>query len=131
MSVDTQEASCCGLLKDLSYLVVTTIYWTSTGRSPIMSLTVILFELAIAPVLLALAALLVNIIRGVISRFTKYVFLRRVNGPKRRSFVAGNLQDLYGPAGLAHLEALSEYGSIAKVPGLFGVRLHSLRSGFR
>ncbi|KZV67344.1 cytochrome P450 [Peniophora sp. CONT] len=52
--------------------------------------------------------------------------LRGVRGPKSKSFLAGNLQDLYDIGGLPHLKALADYGGVAKVHGLFGDVLLSI-----
>ena len=62
-----------------------------------------------------------QIARGALSRLAKHLALREVSGPKRTSILTGNLQDLYGIDGLHHLEALSEYGGVAKVHGILGV----------
>ncbi|VDB84017.1 unnamed protein product [Peniophora sp. CBMAI 1063] len=91
-----------------------------------MSMFILILELAFAPALLALAFLLFNVVRGIFARVTKYAMLRKVNGPGNQSFVAGNLQDLYSHGGLAHLEALSQYGRVVKVHGLFGDTLLSI-----
>ncbi|VDB84021.1 unnamed protein product [Peniophora sp. CBMAI 1063] len=85
-----------------------------------MHVLILIIELLLAPVALALAALLVNIVRGVLSRIAKHAALRSIQGPPRTSLLAGNLHELYDVGGLPHLEALTDYGGVAKVHGLFG-----------
>ena len=77
-----------------------------------------LLETFLAFVTLVCAA---RVARGALSRLAKHLALRDVRGPKRSSILTGNLQDLYGIGGLHHLEALSEYGGVAKVHGILGV----------
>lgn len=87
-----------------------------------MAAFTLVVELLLAPAVLALAAFLVNIARGIHSRLTKQAKLRSVHGPTPTSLLAGSLHELYDVGGLPYLEALSEYGGVAKVHGLFGVR---------
>ncbi|VDB84019.1 unnamed protein product [Peniophora sp. CBMAI 1063] len=85
-----------------------------------MRLLILSLELLLAPFGVLLVALIFNVIRGTLSRLAKHAMLRAVPGPPRKSFLTGDLHDLYGVDGLPHLEALSLYGGIAKVHGLFG-----------
>ena len=84
-------------------------------------LSLIVKVVAIA-IVLVLLTLLVNITRGILARFAKHSALHAVSGLPRTSLIAGNLHELYDTGGLPHLQALSQYGGIAKVHGLFGVR---------
>ncbi|VDC01383.1 unnamed protein product [Peniophora sp. CBMAI 1063] len=86
----------------------------------VIYVTVTTSRLVLALVAMLVAAFMVNILRGLITRIAKRTTLRNVRGPESQSFLSGNLQDLYGEDGLHHLEALSEYGGVAKVHGLLG-----------
>lgn len=88
-----------------------------------MSISLLILKLVLVPAVLLLLTLLANITQGVVSRLAKHAMLRGVRGPRSKSFLAGNLQDLYDIGGLPHLKALADYGGVAKVHGLFGVCL--------
>ncbi|VDB91561.1 unnamed protein product [Peniophora sp. CBMAI 1063] len=85
-----------------------------------MAMAFSILSFAFAPALLVVAFLLVNIVRGILSRLSRNAVLRQIDGPRNASFLAGNLQDLYGLQGLSYLNALSTYGRIVKLHGLFG-----------
>ena len=87
-----------------------------------MAILALLLKLIVAPAAVIFLTLVVNTIRGIVSHRAKHRAFRAIRGPAKNSFVAGNLQELYGPNGLPFYEALQEYGGIAKIHGLFGVR---------
>lgn len=94
-----------------------------------MAVLALLSKLVLAPATLAVLILVVNSVRGFLSHRAKHRLLRPIRGPERSSFVAGNLQELYGTDGLPFYEALSAYGSVVKLHGLFGVCIGVERVG--
>ena len=60
--------------------------------------------------------------RGVVSRWVKHRAFRSLPGPSRGSFLAGNIPNLFDANGYPFYQSLAQFGSVAKIHGLFGVR---------
>ncbi|VDB84027.1 unnamed protein product [Peniophora sp. CBMAI 1063] len=73
-----------------------------------------------AILILVTATLTTFAVRGAYARHVRRRALRSVRGPPNPSFFTGNLPDLYSATGLPSFNALSQYGRVTKVHGLFG-----------
>ena len=84
----------------------------------------------IRAIVLALQGILILIVttislrtaRGVVSRWVKHRAFRSLPGPSRGSFLAGNIPNLFDANGYPFYQSLAQFGSVAKIHGLFGVR---------